>query len=662
MSQKRQLAAIMFTDIEGYTAIMQQNEQQALALKNRHREVLQRCHQQYNGRIVQYYGDGALSMFQSAVNAVECALAMQLAYRQVPQVPVRMGLHMGDVVFDEEQLFGDGVNLASRVESLGVAGSVLISDKIRDEVLNHPNIKTYSVGAYQFKNVERKVEVFALDHEGLVRPAPDSLNGKTEVKKKASLRTSKRPPPKSIAVLPLVNMSNDPEQQYFSDGIAEEIINSLSNLKDLKVAGRTSSFRFDRNNVDLREVGEKLGVSTVLEGSVRKQGERFRITVQLTKVEDGFHIWSERYDGDMHDIFAVQDQIATEITEKMKVTLLGKGKSKLRKTSTHNSEAYELYLKGRFYLNRRGTYILTGITYLQQAIKLDPDFALAHAEYADANLMAGLYGLVPPNKVMLKARRSAEMALKLNPLLCETYCALGSYYCYVWDLPEAERHFLKSLELNPSYAPAHVRYGLNYLAWIKGDFAKAEEHGRKAIKLEPLSAICFGIYAQILHTAGKFEEALEACRTGLELDGSSFLCLLYEGYSYLFMKQYEKALACFERLMVLSDRHNFVHGALVMTLSKMGDLERARLELSNLKERAEKEYIVCTVIGIAAGWVNDSLDEAFHYFERGYREHDPLLVSLRHEHWVSDAVRADPRYQRLLEKMNSPNVPRSQRG
>ncbi len=645
----------MFTDIEGYTAVMQQSEQQALALKNRHRHVLQHEHRQHNGRIVQYYGDGTLSKFQSAVEAVECALAMQLAFLQEPQVPVRIGLHMGDVVMDDdEQLFGDGVNVASRIESLGVAGSVLISDKIRDELLNHPQLRTYSVGVYQFKNVEREVEVFALDHPDLVKPAANSLRGKTEEKrKKPALRTSKRTPAKSIAVLPLVNLSNDPEQDYFSEGVAEEIINSLSNLKDLKVAGRTSSFKFDRRNIDLREVGEKLGVSTVLEGSVRKQGNRLRITVQLTKVDDGFHVWSERYDGSMDDIFAIQDEIAVAITEKMKVTFLEKSRNRISNNSSLNTEAYELYLKGRFCLNRRGTYILEGIKLLQQAIALDPGFALAHADYADANLLAGLYGLVPPNKVMYKAKESAETALRLNPTLCETHCALGSYYCYIWNMPEAERHFQRSLELNPNYAQTHLRYGLNYLAWMKGDFAKAEEHGRIAIKLEPLSAICFGIYAQILHTAGKFEEALQACKTGLELDANSFLCHLYEGYSYLFLKQYEEAVAVFDRLMKLSNRHNFAHGALIMALCQMGNKSRAKAELQDLKARTKKEYVVCTVIGIAASWYDDNLDEAFKYLEKGYRDHDPLLVSLKHEHWVPAALRQDPRYQRLLAKMDS---------
>ncbi|MBF9254926.1 tetratricopeptide repeat protein [Pontibacter sp. 172403-2] len=657
MSQHRQLAAIMFTDIEGYSALMQHNEQQAITLKNRHRQVLQDQHKHCNGHIVQYYGDGTLSIFQSAVEAVECALAMQQAFRQEPKVPVRIGLHMGDVIFDDEQLFGDGVNIASRIESLGVPGSVLLSDRVQEEIVNHPEFKTYSVGRYHLKNIARRVEVFALDHEGLVKPAPYSLKGKTEEaegRNRQGLRTFSKLPPKSIAVLPLVNMSNDPEQQYFGDGVAEEIINSLSNLKDLKVAGRTSSFQFSGRNIDLREVGEKLGVSTVLEGSVRKQGNRLRITIQLIKVEDGFHLWSEKYDRSMDDIFAIQDEIANAITEKMKVTLMEKSRNRIKKPTTKNTEAYELYLKGRFYVNRRGASIITGIKYLQQAIKLDPGFALAHTGYADANLMAGLYGLLPPKQVMYKAKESAEQALKLDPSLCEPYCSLGTYYCYEWNKKEAEKNFLKSIELNPRYAQAHLWYGLNYLTWMKGDFARAEEHGRIAIKLEPLSAISYGIYAQILHTAGKFEEALATCKAGLELDASSFLCRLYEGYSYLFLKQYDEAVQIFEQLMKLSNKHNFSHGGLIMAYCKMGNYEKGRLLLEDLKARSLKEYIVCTVIGIAASWVNENLDEAFKYLEKGYREHDPMLLSLKYEHWVPDTLRADPRYQALLDKMDAP--------
>src|SRR5215204_4241486 len=227
-----------------------------------------------------------------------------------------MGLHLGDIVFNEEFIFGDGVNLASRIESLGVPGSVLISDKVNDELHNHPQLKTRSVGFYQFKNIKRLVEVFAMDHETLVQPTVSSLRGKTEEIKEElrkngthlqnSLTARKNISLKSIAVLPFVNMSNDPEQEYFSDGMAEEIINSLTHVKELRVAGRTSSFHFKGKNFDLRKIGEKLNVNTILEGSIRKQANKLRITAQLVNVADGFHLWSERYDRELDDIFAIQ--------------------------------------------------------------------------------------------------------------------------------------------------------------------------------------------------------------------------------------------------------------------------------------------------------------------------------------------------------------------
>jgi adenylate cyclase len=310
---------------------MQQSEQKAIILRDRHREILQEGHEKFNGRIIQFYGDGSLSIFHSAVEAALCALAMQQAFCRMPMVPVRMGLHIGDIIITEEQVIGDGVNLAARVESLGVAGSVLLSDKVNDEISNHPGLKTVSTGYYQFKNIVRKVELFALDHEGLVLPAPGTLKGKTAEKESRALQESKKiklPFPfmdknlmKSVAVLPFVNNTNDPDQDCFSDGITEGILNALTNIKNLKVAGPTSGSKFKNQYIDLREVGNKLRVNTVLEGSIRKQGNNLRITAHLVSVEDGYQLWSERYDHAMDDIFSIQDKIALAISKKMKLTL-----------------------------------------------------------------------------------------------------------------------------------------------------------------------------------------------------------------------------------------------------------------------------------------------------------------------------------------------------
>ena len=654
MLSGRQLCTIMFTDIEGYTATMQESEQKAIALRARHREVLHQAHEQFNGHIVQYYGDGTLSIFQSAVEAVGCALSMQQSFCKSPQVPVRIGLHMGDVIIDDEQVVGDGVNLASRIESLGVAGSVLLSDKVQDEISNHPEFKTVSVGTYQLKNVSHPVEVFALNHDGLVKPQPGSLKGKTELKKNHTSASVRRIPAKSVAVIPFVNISNDPNQDYFSCGISEEILNSLSNLKDLKVAGRIPSLHYDRENTSLQEIGEKLGVRTVLEGSVQKQGNRLRITVQLVNVSDGFHLWSEKYDRSMDDIFAIQDEVALAVTEKLKVTLLEKDRAKITRNSTRNTEAYELYLKGRFYLTKRGDSIMTSMHYFQLAIDIDSGFALAYAGFADASLMCASYGLMSPKKVAYKARDAAETALKLDPSLCEPYCSLGYYYTiFEWDWINAEKHFKTCIELNPTYAQAHYMYGLNYLAWVKHDLVAAEKHGQRAVELEPLSSICFGGYGGILHAAGKFKEALAACNTGIELDADCYLCILYKGWAHLAMRQFDEALLSFSHMMKVSHMPPYSQNGLILTYLGMGNIDKARELQNELKIRAEGEYTGYALTGLATAFL-DGIDKAFPYFEKGYEERDPVMLTLKYTGLATKELREDSRFQLLLERIGFP--------
>jgi adenylate cyclase len=654
MAHHRQLAAILFTDIDGYAALVQQHEQQAALLRNRHRDILQKEHQQHHGSIIQNYGDGTLSTFPSAVEAVRCALDMQQLFRLEPRVPVRMGLHIGDIIVGEEQAIGDGVNLAARIESLGVAGSVLLSDRVNDEIRNHPDLQTVSVGTYQFKNIARPVEVFALSHEGLVIPPPNSLTGKIEAKKEVPATPAAKVPQKSIAVLPLVNLSNDPEQKYFGEGVAEEILNALSNLPELKVAGRASSFKFNSKDNNLKQVGEQLGVSTVLEGSVRKQGNRLRVMVQLVNVEDGYHLWSEKYDRNMDDIFAIQDEIALAVTEKMKVTFLEQDRGRTSRSYTDNMDAYELYLKGRFYINRRGAYILTGIRYFEQALDLDPAFALAHAGFADGNIMAAFYGLMPPLPTMRKAKRAAETAIALDPALCEPYCTLGYYYTAgEWNWARAEHYYQEALARNPQYAQGHYWYAINILAWVKGDFEQAEKHGVISIQLEPLSAVCHGVYASILLVAGKFQQALDEARTGKDLDPESFLPLLYEGWAALFLGQYQVAINTLEHLVLITNKHHFPLSTLIVAYCKNGEVEKARPLFAEMKGKCQQQDIGFTGTGIAAAHLQE-LDEAMDFLEKAFTAHDPLLLALKYDYWVPANLKADLRFQKLIDRIGFP--------
>ena len=274
----------------------------------------------------------------------------------------------------------------------------------------------------------------------------------------------------------------------------------------------------------MREVGEKLGVRNVLEGSVRKQGNRLRITAQLINVEDGFHLWSEKYDREMDDIFAIQDEIAFAITEKLKITLLEKDRENITKTYTQNSEAYELYLKGRFNINRRGRFILSGMQYFQEAISIDPDFAPAYAGYADSCALAAFYNFFRPKEIMPKAKQAADNAIRLDSSLCEPYTSLGFYYAYYeWNFAESKKNFRKAIELNPAYTTGHFWYAMLYLSWIEGDFEDSKKEGWIAIKLEPFSAIAHAMQTVNYYVAREYDEAVRIGKIAIDLDANSYL-------------------------------------------------------------------------------------------------------------------------------------------
>jgi eukaryotic-like serine/threonine-protein kinase len=313
----------------------------------------------------------------------------------------------------------------------------------------------------------------------------------------------------SIAILPFRNLSSDPGDEYFSDGISEEIISALSALEGLRVAARTSSFSFKGRAVEITEVARKLGVSTVLEGSVRKAGNRVRVTAQLVNVADGFQLWSERYDREMEDIFAVQDDIARSIADRLKVTLKGDQQQPLVKAGTDNLEAYQLYLKGRALLYHRGRGVPRALECFQRAVALDAEYALAWTGLADANCVLAWYAFVRPQTSLPHAKEAATRAVALAPFLAEAHTALAMAYSYCdWDWSNAEREFLRALELNPRYVQARDWYGVWYGAAVGGRFEEGIAHARKAVEFDPLSGYANACLAVAYAFAGRSAEAL----------------------------------------------------------------------------------------------------------------------------------------------------------
>jgi len=644
MTQSRQLAAIMFTDIVGYTALMGDDEQKAFELLKKNRQLQKPLVEQNNGRWIKELGDGVLASFNTVTDAVITAIKMQEACNLSKEFLLRIGIHHGEVVFEDDDIFGDAVNIASRLQALAPVGGIWISESVQNNVSNKKEIKTKFVRAESLKNVKEPVRIYEVI----------TNNNQTEQSNFTSQKSTKPSLEKSIAVLPFVDMSSSHDQEYLGDGLAEEILNSLVHLKDLKVAGRTSSFQFKGAKVDLREVGEKLGVGNVLEGSVRKQGNRLRVTAQLINVEDGFHVWSERYDRDMDDIFAIQDEIALAITEQLKITLLEKDREKMTKAPTHNAEAYELYLKARFHMFRRGSSILKGLEFSKQAIAVDPEYALAYASYADANVLAAAYNFTSGKEVIKEVKRAAETAIKLDDSLGEAYFSLAYYYvCFEWKWEESKKNFCKAIELNPKFVQARSMYGMICLGWVDGNFDEAEVQLRTAIKLEPLSAIDHADLAWTLLIGGKFEEALAIAKTGIELDHNSFLSHRIAGLCCIVLNRYDEAIATFKYLVKLSTRHHQAINGLIWAYCRNANFDEAKELMNELEARSKDVGSAYFDFGLSAAYLGD-LDTAFEALEKAYNDLDPHILTIKRAPYVPALLRNDPRFQILLDRVGFP--------
>jgi len=636
ISGRRKLAAIMFTDMVGYTAMMQQNEQQAKINRDRHRKVLNSTIQKYSGTILQYYGDGTLSIFNSAVDAVSSAIGIQQQLQQDPKIPLRIGIHTGDIVHDDEGIYGDGVNIASRIESMAIPGSVLISGKVFDEIKNHIQFKTKSYGPFQLKNVAHPTRIYGLVAEGCLTPDVSELKGKGA------------PTNRSIAVVPFVNMSTDPENEYFSDGITEEILNALVKIDGLQVTSRTSSFAFKGKNLDVKEIGKQLNVSTVLEGSVRKAGNMVRITAQLINSVDDYHIWSESYDRQLEDIFKVQDEISRKIANQLRVMLTTKDRQKNLVTApTENLDAYNTYLRGVFFLSSwtpQGAK--KAIEYFQHAIKMEETFSLPYSGLAYSYTMLGAMGQMLPLKAYPIGKEMAEKALELDSELAESHIAIALIKLfYEWDLDGAGKSLARAKELNPGSANVYHFYAFYYIA--RGQYEEGLKSMEQALELDPLSLIINEHYASGLTWVGRLEDSLAHLEKTLELDPNFRPAIENKGWVYLEMRDYENALKCFLRFQELTGHPLKGMVGLGYTYAIKGDIEKAQECLDKLaqREKLEPEILLHMDYVVIYTGLND-LDKAFFHLEEGLKQKAGIFFIKTST--IFSELRKDPRFKKLM--------------
>ncbi len=462
--------------------------------------------------------------------------------------------------------------------------------------------------------------------------------------KKTILSTETQP---SIAVLPFVNMSGDKEQEYFSDGLAEEIINALTNLPGLRVAGRTSSFFFRGKDVEFVEIGRKLNVRHVLEGSVRKAGDRIRVTVQLVNVADGFHVWSERYDREMTDVFAIQDEIAQAIAEKLRVGLARGGS--IVKRHTKNVEAYNLYLKGRYQLIRFTTESMAKSKgYYEQAIALDPDYALAWSGLADFYHRMGYMGSMPPEMANSKSTQAVLKALDLDQMLSEAHAIIAVLHAGAYEWKESEREFLRALELDSKSEEARAYYSLFYLVPMRR-LHEAIAVSQQALEFNPLSPFLQSMLATLYFMAQQYDQAIERARNALELDPQYYQAHLALGESYIETGRLEEGIRAHETV-VQQRAPSFSFGNLGWAYGRSGRIAEAQRILEQLQALAQKEYVLPSSVAKTYLGLGE-IENALVWLERAIDERDGAIFMF----WsgpVCDRLRSHPRYQNLLRKMN----------
>jgi adenylate cyclase len=607
---ERRLTAILAADVVGYSRLMGADEAGTLdALKQIRSGLIETKVAEHQGRIVKLTGDGILAEFPSVVSAVACAAEMQQNLREHgAQTPVdrriefRVGVHLGDVIVEGSDIYGEGVNVAVRLEGIAEPGGITVSQSVRDHVGNRLELAFEDRGQQQLKNIEKPVRVYDV----LLQ----------DRQSESAMSSTKKEKP-SIAVLPFTNMSGDAEQEYFSDGITEDIITDLSKISALSVVARHTSFTYKGRTVKVQNVGRELGADFILEGSVRKAGARVRVTGQLINI-DGTHIWADRFDRDLTDIFAIQDEITHAIVEQLKVKLLPQEKISIQQAPTDNVEAYTCYLKARelFHRGSKSGYKAAREMFVK-ATALDPSYARAYAGIADCDTFLYLRTTEPISFEAILAM--SDKALALDNGLAEAYASRGAALSAVKRYAEAEAEFEKAINLDPNSFEAHYFYARACVFQGKIEQATALFERAAAIKPDDYASVC--ILVQFYNSLGRKEDAKETARKGAKLAERQLIlhpddakaAELGSG-SLIEIGEFDRAREWIARALALEPENPVTHYNAACGYAMLGDIDKA----FELLER-----------GISAGgpewgrWV----------------EHDSML----------DPVRQDPRYQALLE-------------
>ena len=674
MQQDRYLAAILFTDIVGYTAMMQQDEQNAVAVTRHYITVLKQLVAEHQGKILNDYGDGNLCSFSSATEAMRCALKIQKQLQSEPAVPLRMGLHVGELFFEADKVMGDGVNVASRIQSLGLANSLLFSKEVFDKLKNQPEFKSVSIGRFQFKNVDEPMEVFALINDGLIVPNKKKMEGKLQATKtspKMALilstilllsfalvfgyrqflkKTGFTGNEKSIAVLPFETISSEQEDQYINDGFSIDVINKLSKLSGLStVPGWASVKIFKNTRKSLKEIADELGVAAILTGTIQKNSNKLHITASLFDVNTGKTIWNTDDDRKWDDVLKLQSEVAQKIVSSLSATITPEEQRGVKKQYTENAEAYAYYIKGRYFWDDRTPVSFDSAeTNFKKAIELDPKYGLAYAGLADLFIF-NQKGLTQREAIPI-ARDFANKALLLDSTLVEAITTLGfiqSVYDYDWKTSKITIE--RAINLNPNYAYAHIFYG-NLLQYTGYDTEKGIKEIIKATTIDPMSVSLKYVLGRNYYLAGKYLLAEEQLRKIAELKPKFTLAKESLIWVLLIQKKYSEAIELIRQVPEKGiSKVDLYRGTLLSyALAVSGNKKAAEIELSRvLKENTENSHTLLAQVYTAL----NNFKQAFKELEKAFNDREIFLYYIKVDpNFIP--IRNEPKFKELLKRMN----------
>jgi len=698
-NEQRKLAAIMFTDMVGYAALAQRDDKLALELLEEHRRLLREIFPGFHGVEIKTIGDAFLIEFHSALEAAQCAIEIQrtLSKRNHDvtaerRIELKIGIHIGDIVHRGGDVYGDGVNIASRIEQLAGAGGICVSMDVERQIRNALEARFEKLAPTELKNISVPMDLFrivlpweqqARTSKSEISPSRPGNIRKSKIKwigiaalllifiglgwwfvlpfkegRKAGVPVSDQ---KSIAVLPFENLSHDPDNAYFADGIQEEILTRLSKIADLKVISRMSTQRYKSAPENLREIAQQLGVANILEGTVQKAADQVRVNVQLINARNDSHLWADKYDRKLTDIFAVESEIAAKIANTLQAKLTGAEQNAIAVHPTENSEAHELYLRGRFYWNRAtGPYFDKSFDksreYYEKALQIDPNYALAYAGLADYYGYAFGYGLLPPIEKWAKAEEeNAQKALKLDPTLGEAYNPLAAVELYYYrNWPEAEGDFRRGLELSPNFAEMHAHYAFCLVLFGRNDEAFSEM--QRALTLDPLSPRFGFASGKLRFFTRQYGSAIEQYRKTLELDPN--LPAVHEELGYAYEKKGMQKEAITEWVNALSLIGENEQATILQQSYAMSGFEAAVRKSTEKKLQALNAKIAGGEYVPAAEFVricirSGETEQAFAWLAKGVQERNRLAWEFKINP-LFDPLRSDPRFQALLAKAFSP--------